>query len=75
MEKILNFKHYKSLPQPSHVLDSFKFKNRFIIDELNCRKEDTTQEHMSLLQLLSDKQLHVYEDIMTTIFLEVKGFS
>jgi len=47
---------YLSMPNVSH---SLIFQNRFIINELNYNKETMTQVHASLLQLLTDDQLHI----------------
>ena len=64
---------YSSLPQLD-LSNSFKFHNRFIIDEMNYDKEQMEKLHQSLLQSLTNEQLHVYNKIMTKVNLEVGNF-
>jgi len=49
---------YSSHPQPD-LSNSFKFNNRFIIDEMNYDKEQMEKLHHSLLQSITNEQLHV----------------
>jgi len=64
-------KDYPSLPQLD-ILDSQTLQNRFIGYESQYNKEDMAKEHEILLKLLTDEQVHVYEDIMTPV-LSQKG--
>jgi len=66
-------KNYSSLPQPD-LSNSFKFHNKFIIDEMNYDKEQMEKLHHSLLQSITIEQLHVYNRIMTTVNLDVRNF-
>jgi len=64
---------YSSLPQPD-LSNSFKFHNRFIIDEMNYDKEQMEKVHHSLLQSITNEQLHVYNKIMTAMNSYVGNF-
>lgn len=61
---------YLSMPNVSH---SLIFQNRFIINELNYNKETMTQVHASLLQLLTDDQLHIVVWRHHEVFSKVGG--
>jgi len=65
------FESYPSLPQLD-ISDLHTFQNRFIVDEQQYNKEDMAKEHDILFKALNDEQVHVYEDIMTTV-LSKKG--
>ena len=78
VEELLNsngraLTNYSSLPQPN-LSNSFKFHNRFIIDEMNYDKEQVEKLHQSLLQPVTNEQLHVYNKIMTVVNSEVRNF-
>jgi len=64
---------YSFLPQPN-LSNSFKFHNRFIIDEMNYDKEQMEKLHHSLLQSVTNEQLHVYNKIMTAVNSDVGNF-
>jgi len=68
-----SLKDYPLLPQLD-ILDSLPFQNRFIIDELMYNKE-MAKEHAIVLKSLNKKQVHVYEDIMTTYFHKREDYS
>jgi len=63
---------YSSFPQPD-LSNSFKF-HKFIIDEINHHKEQMEKLHQSLLQSVTNEQLHVYNKIMATVNSEVGNF-
>jgi len=78
VEELLNFNgraltNYSSLPQPD-LSNSFKFHNRYIIDEMNYDKEQMEKLYHSLLQSVTNEQLHVYNKIMTAVNSDVGNF-
>lgn len=78
IEKLLqsngrSLKDFDCLPYPESS-DLHLFENRFIVDELNYDRDEMSAKCTNLLNLMTDEQKQVYNQILESVLSDCGGF-